>query len=372
MIRGEDQAPAVFRVVSASAAPPAIGDAELASRLGPVSVLSPFCPHDGIARYSEQLAAAVKAFGVPVTRLGLAHCGTGGDLSVDLTRGMRFLRVIRLVPDTHTLLVMWHPAYLTGGRQLTRILALASTAVGFGLRRTIVLQHEPDDDLLSDVEGPRRLTRLLEERLRALMWHRAAEIWFHSFYERDAFRVRYPAAAAGVVLRIVEHQARDSAVDMSKAEARRHLGAPLDEPMFLCLGFLSVRKGVDHVLRAFASAAPTHGRLWVVGDAVNHSEETRRHVADLQRLASSTKNVEWRERYVDDVEFDMWLRAADFVVAAYRTAASSGVIARAQLLGARVIGSGAGGTAEQLRPEVDLVAADDGALVEIFKGETST
>lgn len=348
---------------------PVLDAAQLAAHLRTVSVVSTFAPcRDGIARYADQLVAALTQDGADARRIGLAHRGSGGDELVDLTRGTRYLRVVGRTPRGHTVLVMWHTHYLAPGRQLARIAAVASLAIGFRLRWTVVLQHEADEDLVTGTRGPRRAGRVVEERLRRLMWRGAAEIWFHSEVERDAFRRRYPTAAARATLSLVSHGLRfEPAVMIGRAEARRRLGVPSDELMFLCPGFLSAHKGVDRVMRAFAAAAPAGGRLRIVGSPIRDDDETRQHVETLRRMAARMEHVELSERYVDDVEFDTWLTAADFVVLAYRTAGSSSVIPRAQLLGARVIGSGVGGTAEQLRAGIDLVAADEDALARAFQ-----
>jgi glycosyltransferase involved in cell wall biosynthesis len=352
--------------------PGALSSAELAARLRNASVVSTFAPSpDGIARYADQLVVALAREGAKLKRIGLADRGSGGEQIVDLTRGTRFLRVVRHTPRGQAVLVMWHAHYLTPGRQLGRIAAVASMAVGFRLRRTIVLQHEPDDDLISGVLGVRRVTRAAEHRLRSIMWSGAAEIWFHSEFERTAFQRQYPKAAAGATMSLVTHGSDFAAeVAMTKAQARLKLGVPADERMFLCLGFLSVHKGIDRVVRAFTAGAAAGSRLWIVGDAMRADEETRQHIGALYAMAAEAENVEISERFVDNVEFDTWLRAADYAVLAYRSAASSSVIPRAQLLGARVIGSGAGGTAEQLRPGVDIVASDEDALTEAFREAT--
>ena len=348
---------------------PGLEAAGLAARLGPVAVVSTFSPSkDGIARYADQLVTALARYSVPVRRIGLAGGESGGDEIVDVSRGTRFLRVVRGSPRGETILVMWHPAYLTGGRQFARSAALVSLALGFRLRRTIVLQHEPDDDLLSGVRGLRRIARMVEEYLRRVMWRGADEIWFHSEYERDAFRQRYRAAAAEAKLELVTHgTAFAPSATTSQADARRQLGVPMSEQMFVCVGFLSLHKGLDRVVRAFSTAAPGGSRLWIVGSAIKRTSQTRIYIDKLHAMAAEIDNVEMSERYLDDEEFDLWLTAADFAVLAYRSAASSGVIPRAHMLGTRVIGSGVGGTAEQLRPRVDIVASSEAALVAAFR-----
>jgi glycosyltransferase involved in cell wall biosynthesis len=247
--------------------PPALDMPAVAERLGPVAVLSTYSPsRDGIARYADQFVAELVKHGGYVRRVGVAGGESGGDELVDVAHGARFLRVVRRTPHDQTVLVMWHPAYFTGGRQLPRIAAVICLAAGFRMRRTIVLQHEPDDDLLSGVRGLRRPARLAEEWLRCVMWRAPVEVWFHSDYERNAFRRRYPAACKTAALEIVPHGATFAPeTAMSQAEARHRLGVPIGERMFVCVGFLSIHKGIDRVVRAFSAAAPPCGRLWIVG-----------------------------------------------------------------------------------------------------------
>jgi glycosyltransferase involved in cell wall biosynthesis len=65
------------------------------------------------------------------------------------------------------------------------------------------------------------------------------------------------------------------------------------------------------------------------------------------------------ERFLDDDELDLWIQAADAVLAPYRSAASSSVVARARLLGTRVVATAVGGLPEQLGSGDILVATDD-------------
>jgi glycosyltransferase involved in cell wall biosynthesis len=64
------------------------------------------------------------------------------------------------------------------------------------------------------------------------------------------------------------------------------------------------------------------------------------------------------ERFLDDDELDLWIQAADAVLAPYRSAASSSVVARARLLGTRVVATDVGGLPEQLGSEDILVTTD--------------
>jgi glycosyltransferase involved in cell wall biosynthesis len=76
--------------------------------------------------------------------------------------------------------------------------------------------------------------------------------------------------------------------------------------------------------------------------------------------------VHLHERWLSDEEFDRWLLAADAVLLPYREAASSGVAARARMLGTRIVSSGSGGLGEQLGAR-DIVAASDDDLVQAIR-----
>ena len=342
---------------------------ESLARSGPIAVVSTFAPApDGIARYADQYVASLTDRGLDVMRVGLSGRGGGGDITIDVTHGARFLRVMRAVPQERTILIMWHGHYMTPGRQLARVLSLICLTLSFVGRRTIVLQHELDDELVTGARGLRRIARVWEERLRWVMWLAASEIWFHSQHERAAFQTRYRDVGRRTKLQVTHHgEGFVPAVAVTRGDARLQLSLPVEECIFVCAGFLSPHKGVDRVIAAFELARPANARLVIVGDAMKDHPETRRHIEHLQSLAARVQRVEIREGYLSDVEFDLWLTAADFVVTAYRSAASSSVIPRAQLLGARVIGSGVGGTHEQLRLGVDFVATTDAELVRVMQ-----
>jgi glycosyltransferase involved in cell wall biosynthesis len=59
-------------------------------------------------------------------------------------------------------------------------------------------------------------------------------------------------------------------------------------------------------------------------------------------------NVHVHDTYVSNADFDTWLAAADVVVLPYVSTYSSGVAARAKVLGRRILASRVGGLPEQL------------------------
>ena len=86
----------------------------------------------------------------------------------------------------------------------------------------------------------------------------------------------------------------------------------------------------------------------------------------IREQADADDAIVLHEQFVDDEAFDLWIRAADAVLTPYRAASSSGVVARCQLLGTRVITSNVGGLAEQAGDD-DIVFDDDAGLAEAIR-----
>jgi hypothetical protein len=76
--------------------------------------------------------------------------------------------------------------------------------------------------------------------------------------------------------------------------------------------------------------------------------------------------VELVEDYVSDEDFDAWIAAADRVVLPYVASWSSGVLARARVIGTPAIVSAAGGLPEQAGPH-DAVFHDDDELTALLR-----
>jgi len=125
----------------------------------------------------------------------------------------------------------------------------------------------------------------------------------------------------------------------------------------LAAGFVHPYKGLDRAIQAFRGP----GRLVVLGSVKDRTPENDRYEGELRRAANGRPEIELRLGYVDDPTFDAWIAAADGIVLPYRRSWSSGVLARAQLLGTPAVVSDVGGLAEQAGPE-DIVVRDDEEL----------
>jgi glycosyltransferase involved in cell wall biosynthesis len=327
-----------------------------------VLVVGRFPPvEDGVARYADQLIDALggdRAF---------VRLGDGGDIWGKLAGGLRPLRIARFSWNRDDVLVMYLPSYFLRGGLLSRMASYWALLVVSRVRRTTFVIHERDDERDDErLTQPGRRTGLafrLEEAIRRRLWARRVNLVFHTEWERDRFAERFPSR--GRTERIVTHGAHfTTGVTAGKSEARARLGLPSEDALLLCIGFISPHKDYERVIRAMESAPDRV--LHIVGARINEYPAVVAYLDRLRGLVARTPNVHLHEGFVEDEEFDLWIRAADAVVIPYRVASSSGIVARAHLLGARVLSSGAGGIAGQLGP-ADTVFASDAELVEAIR-----
>ena len=310
-----------------------------------VLMVSRFPPApDGIARYADQLARALEP-GREVVRFGDEVWGH-----------VRPLRILPAARRADEVLVHWHPDYYFRFGWASRLASYLALALVFRARRTTVLVHELDPPRPREIGRRGRAQYALEEALRRLMWRGVDRVAFHSDWERRAFR--FPIRES----RMVDHGAAFvPAADLPAGEARARLGLPGGPVILACLGVISPHKGWDRAIAAFAAAGREDAQLHLVGTPIRPLPDVSAHVEALRAAAARTPGVHFAERYLSDEEFDLWIRAADALLLPYRSAASSGVMARAALLGTPVITTGAGGLAGQAAPG-DVVVADDAEL----------
>jgi glycosyltransferase involved in cell wall biosynthesis len=330
-----------------------------------VRVVSTFPPRrDGIARYADQLASSL-AQERSVVRIGLP--GSDADRVVRLDGGLRPLRLLAATRQGDEILLMWHPEFYISGRAWARCVAYIALGVVLRRRDAKVFIHEPDASPSASI-GVRRPVAAVEEATRRWLWACRAELVFHSKQERGTFLTRFPQGRRARRLSVVDHgQSFRPYTDAFRQEARLRLGWQVDGTVFLCLGFLGRHKGFDRALRAFARLPEGSARLHVIGSPLYDSPEARQFVEELRELVESVPGSLLEERFVDDAEFDLAIRAADAVLVPYRSVASSGVAARARMLGTTLIATPVGALPEQLGPDDILVASDDELVEALFR-----
>ena len=261
----------------------------------------------------------------------------------NLRGGLRILRLLRATKKTDSVVIMWYVNYYTKGTFLSTVVSHLALSLFFRWRHPIVVVHEPYEPRRTD-GGWRQFGRDFKEATLRLCWASNITLLFHTEFERARFVSRFPSPAPRVT-RLLNHELTFMPrAHQSRAEARHSLGEPFGEDcVFLCIGFLKHYKGFDRAVKAFAAVEATGTQLYIVGAPIPDTDEVRNHVRDLRSLAAATPGASLRETWLTDEDFDTWLLAADYVVAPYRSAASSGVIARAHTLGRHVIMSSAGG-----------------------------
>lgn len=320
-------------------------------------IVSTFPPRiDGIARYAEQFANS-KAAERTVVRIGLP--GSIADKVRRLDGGLRPLQMLSRTRASDEIVLMWHPEFYISGRAWSRVAAYLALGLVLRARHVNVVVHEPDS-VVPQKRGVRRLAARVERAAQRWCWRAPARLLFHSERERRDFTKRSGRPADRQRGVVIDHGAHFRPyVQASREEARRFLRLDPDKAVFLCIGFLGRHKGFDRAIQAFRCLTEDTARLYIVGSPLYDSVEIAGHVEELRTLGASVPGVRLIERFLEDAEFDLWVCAADAVLAPYRSAASSGVVARARLLGTTIVASRVGGLPEQLGPDDIVIESDE-------------
>jgi D-inositol-3-phosphate glycosyltransferase len=315
-----------------------------------VVMLGQFNPRDGIGRYARQLA---QAHGQDRARefvfIGIPE--GPGDYARPFHRGLRALWLLHDAARGDDIVIQYHPHYFIRGRALARMATRLSFGVVGLFRRVTYVAHEPDP-----VPGR------IEEAVTRWAWRRARRVVFHSDWERGRHAARFGQGRRQRLEVVTHGDFFATAVVESRAEARATLGLAPDRTILLMIGLISPRlpdKGYARAIAAVRSAGDPSLELHIVGSPIRSGPDVDALLEELRAAAAESKRIVFREDYVDDHAFDLWIRAADAVLTPYVSASSSGVMARAQLLGTPVITSDVGGLPEQAGPADTVVQSDD-------------
>jgi glycosyltransferase involved in cell wall biosynthesis len=320
-----------------------------------ILMVTPYPPiRDGIAAYAVQAVAALRRQRHQVEVLSpgpsAAHhhldlLGPRGPLVLARRVGGYDKVVIQYHPD------MFYPVPSTALRHA--MVSLALLAVVRAARRSEVVVHEIDYQL-----GRRRgLDGLAARRL----WRRVDRVLLHTEVERrglvDAFGV--PVERTEVVPHGAHFLRRTA---MPREAARRSLGIPEGELVFLAIGFIQPHKAFDQAVRAFASLDGGRCSLHIVGSVRVEEPQHVAYLAELRQLVAATPGAHLHDQYVSDEMFDRWLVASDVVVLPYRNIWSSGVLERALLYDREVIATAVGGLAQQAAGRQGVTLVDEAGL----------
>ncbi len=315
-----------------------------------VLIVSPYPPRRcGIGAYAATQASRLRAAGDDVIVLSPPD-GDGDVRAPFLANGDVFREASRRGEGADRIVVHFQPAlyYRPGARA-----ALSKVMTSWELLSLV--RRRPQTEIVVHEADPRVRWRPDYALLRQAFAR--ARLVFHTDAERVALQRQY--GLRRVRARLVDHVDGITVhAAAGREDARRRLGLPQDEPVFVCAGFLHPDKGYDRAVRAFA-AAGSPGRLDVVGSVRDTTPENVAAAAELHALAERTPGVTLHEGFASDEEFDEWIAAADAVILPYRRSWSSGALARAQALGTPAVVSDAGGLPEQAGPRDRVFRSDD-------------
>lgn len=317
----------------------------------------------GIGAYAEQHAGALRRAGNAVDVLSPE--GGDGDYIVDLFGGWKIARLLKYAWAHDRIYIQYTPSFFFRGdsaidRLRTRLGFLLLNLI-FG-RRIEYIIHETDYKVGDPMSG-RGGSRLLDK----LIWQLAGRIVFHSEVERDAFAKRFGFARDLKKFEVAEHGRHFvSKCRVNREEARRMLGIPEENTLFLCIGFIQPHKGFDRVIRAMRQVESARAMLRIVGSIRIAWQPAMEYAARLHSESVGDPRCEFIEEFVSDEAFDTWIVAADYVVVPYHEIWSSGVGARAALHGRTVIAADTGGLRDQLPPGTLFFTTDD-ELAQILK-----
>jgi glycosyltransferase involved in cell wall biosynthesis len=320
-----------------------------------ILMVTPYPPiRDGIAAYAVQAVAALRRQRHQVEVLSPGPSAAHHHLDLLGPRGP--LVLARRVTGYDKVVIQYHPDIFYPVPSTTlrhAMVSLSLLTVVRLARRSEVVVHE------IDYQTGRRhgLDGLAARRL----WRSVDRVLLHTEVERrnlvDAFGV---SPERTEVVPHGAHFLRRTA--MTREAARRSLGIPERQLVFLAIGFIQPHKAFDQAVRAFASLDPGRCSLHVVGAVRVEEPQYLAYLAELRQLVAATPGAHLHDQYVSDEMFDRWLVASDVVVLPYRNIWSSGVLERALLYDREVIATAVGGLGEQAAGRDGVTLVDEAGL----------
>lgn len=308
-----------------------------------VLLVSPFAPYrDGIAAYAAQELRRLRDGGErvdvcsPVPSAARWHLPLGGPAGM--------ARLVALAANYDRVLVQFGPELAFGRcRSAAQRVAVWAALAALARRRPLELRiHEVEYGPLD--QNP------LERRAAALALRAAARVTVHTEAERGELARRLGSGLAGRIALVDHGQTFQPAIRIDRTEARARLGLPAEGYRFVAIGFLQRHKGFDRAVEAVDRlSGDVH--LHVVGSARVDHPEIAAYVEQLRGRCGQVANATLHEGYVSDVEFDLWLQAADAVVLPYREIWSSGVLERAGLFDRPVVAADLAQLRDQAPPD---------------------
>ena len=316
--------------------------------------------HCGIGAYAEQSAAKLREQGHVVDVV--SPDGEGNvDYPWDLWGSSKILHLFELLPYYDRVVLQYHWAFfyrdpfLPESRWETLKTTLSFMWLFLRCRKLEVVVHEVP--YLSGKQG----------WLYGRQWKLAPKLVMHTQQERERMEQHYGFKLKDSRVEMRRHdEVYRTFAAVTQAAARRALGLPSGQLIFLCIGFIQRHKGFHRAIQSFMEANLGDAELFVVGSLRIVDDESQAYLAELHCLARKTRDVHVVESFVSNEEFDTWITACDWVVLPYSEIWSSAVLGRAKLLQRPAIVSAVGGLPGQATSG-DLLFTTDGELVRALR-----
>lgn len=224
----------------------------------------------------------------------------------------------------------------------------------------------------SHVEGAAPLSLRLKQRLEQGVYHRAARliVLSHAFRQELVTRYSVDPSRVHVIPGGIDTQRFN--LDLTRSEAREHLGWPLDRPVFLAVRRLVRRMGLENLIDAIKLVRVQHPDVLLLlgGKGPLAAElQTRIETGQLQR------NVRLLGR-IEEADLPLAYRAADLSIVPTQSLEGFGMITLESLAsGTPVLVTPIGGLPEVVQPFApECVFTDTGTeamtqtLLEVLDG----
>ncbi len=236
--------------------------------------------------------------------------------------------------------------------KLGHFVAFLLTAVGLG--RTIVWTAH-------NVE-PHESTVLLDRWVRRLMV-RVASVVAHCQWAADEVRRRW--GARGEILVVPHgHYIGRYPEQVSREEARRRLGLPMDGRVFLHFGALRPYKGVEDLIEAFQKLDGDHLRLLIAGQLRDSALGEK-----IRQVVQQDSRVIFHQGFVAEESVQLYFRAADMVVLPFARVTTSGSLILALSFGRGVIAPSMGCIPELIDTSMGILynPVEEGGLLKALQ-----
>jgi glycosyltransferase involved in cell wall biosynthesis len=135
---------------------------------------------------------------------------------------------------------------------------------------------------------------------------------------------------------------------VSKEDARRQLGVPIDVPVLLFFGIVRAYKGLEDLLKALPKVRAQLGETMLL--VAGEFWEDKQSYLDLIDELGVTESVVIEDRYVPNERVSLYMSAADVLVAPYRRVTGSAVVQAARGSGCPVITTDLEGLRQTMEP----------------------